>query len=157
MIDFITTVMPWVWVGVLVVSIIMEALTLGLITIWAAIASVPLIFLARTGMPLKWQILIFVFLTTALAIFTRPFVVKFLKTGKQSEGNINSLDGQTVLCVAPISEFKFGEVKTKNGIVWTAKSDDGTEIPSDAICTVSRVEGNTLVIKQNKTQGDSEK
>ena len=96
MIDFITTVMPWVWVGVLVVSIIMEALTLGLITIWAAIASVPLIFLARTGMPLKWQILIFVFLTTALAIFTRPFVVKFLKTGKQSEGNINSLDGQTV-------------------------------------------------------------
>lgn len=156
MIDFLITVMPWIWVGVLVVSIVLEALTLGLTTIWAAIASIPMIFLARAGMPLKWQILIFVFLTAILAIVTRPFVVKFLKTGKQSEGNINSLDGQTILCISPISEFKFGEAKTKNGVVWTAKSDDGTEIPSDTICTVSRVEGNTLVVKQVSKNQDSE-
>lgn len=154
MIDFITTIMPWIWIGVLVFSIVMEALTLGLITIWAAIASVPLIFLAKAGLPLKWQILIFIFLTTALAIFTRPLVVKFLKTGKQGKGNINSLDGETVLCVSTISEFKFGEAKTKNGVIWTAKSEDGTEIPSDTICTVSRVEGNTLVVKPNKNIGE---
>lgn len=153
MINFIITVMPWVWIGVLIVSIILEALTLGLTTIWAAIASVPLIFLARTSLPLKWQILIFVFLTAGLAIFTRPFVVKFLKSGKQSPGNINSLDGQTVLCISPIAEFKFGEVKTKNGVVWTAKSEDGNEIPADSICIVSRVEGNTLVVKI-KTTGE---
>ncbi|MBQ0039481.1 MAG: NfeD family protein [Treponema sp.] len=146
----ITTFMSWVWVGILVVSIIVEASTMALTTIWAAIASIPLIFIARGSMPIKWQILIFIFLTAILAFLTRPFVVKFLRTGKQSEGNINSLDGQTVLCVSPISEFKFGEVKTKNGVVWTAKSEDGTEIPSDSVCTVSRVEGNTLVVKQNK-------
>ena len=103
-------------------------------------------------MPLKWQILIFIFLTTVLAFVTRPFVVKFLRTGRQSEGNINSLDGQTVLCVTPIAEFKFGEVKTKNGVIWTAKSEDGTEIASDSICTVSRVEGNTLVVKPDQKE-----
>ena len=152
MIDFLTTIMPWIWIGVLVVSIAIEAMTLGLTTIWAAAASIPLIFIARGTMPLKWQILIFIFLTTVLAFVTRPFVVKFLRTGRQSEGNINSLDGQTVLCVAPIAEFKFGEVKTKNGVIWTAKSEDGTEIASDSICTVSRVEGNPLVVKPDQKE-----
>lgn len=147
MVNFLTDFMLWVWVGILAASIILEAVTMGLVSIWAAIASVPLIFLARTSMPLKWQILIFIFLTTALAVFTRPFVVKFLKSGKQGKENINSLDGQTVLCISSIDEFKFGEVKTKNGVVWTAKSEDGNSIPADSICIVSRVEGNTLVVK----------
>lgn len=150
MINSLTTIMPWVWVGILVISIIIESFTFGLTTIWAAIASIPLIFIAKTSLPLKWQILIFIFFTAVLAIWTRPFVVKILKSGKQSKENINSLDGQTVLCLSPINEFKFGEVKTKNGIIWTAKSEDGTEIPSDSICLVSRVEGNTLVVKIKK-------
>ena len=34
MIDFLTTIMPWIWIGVLVVSIAIEAMTLGLTTIW---------------------------------------------------------------------------------------------------------------------------
>ena len=140
--------MPWVWVGLLVLLIVIEACTFGLTTIWAAAACIPMVFLSRTGLALQWQFLIFIFLTAVLVFFTRPFAVKYLKIGDESRRNINSLDGQTVLCIKKISEFDSGEVKTKNGVVWTAKLEEGQkEIPEKETCIVSRVEGNTLVVK----------
>lgn len=146
--SFIINVMPWIWIGLLVLMIVIEACTLGLTTIWAAAACIPMIFITRTGLALQWQFLIFIFVTAVLVFFTRPFAVKYLKTGDESRGNINSLDGQSVLCIRKVSEFEFGEVKTKNGVVWTAKLEEGQkEIPENETCTVSRVEGNTLVVK----------
>lgn len=146
--SFIINVMPWIWVGLLVVMIVIEACTMGLTTIWAAAACIPMVFVTRTGLALQWQFLIFIFITAILVFFTRPFAVKYLKIGDESRGNINSLDGQTVLCIKKVSEFEFGEVKTKNGVVWTAKLEEGqTEIAEKETCTVSRVEGNTLVVK----------
>lgn len=140
--------MPWIWIGLLVVMILIEACTMGLTTIWAAAVCIPMVFVTKTGLALQWQFLIFIFVTAVLVFFTRPFVVKYLKTGDESRGNINSLDGQFVLCIKKISEFKFGEVKTRNGVVWTAKLEDGQkEISENETCIVSRVEGNTLVVK----------
>lgn len=140
--------MPWIWIGLLVVMILIEACTMGLTTIWAAAVCIPMVFVTKTGLALQWQFLIFIFVTAVLVFFTRPFVVKYLKTGDESRGNINSLDGQSVLCIKKISEFKFGEVKTRNGVVWTAKLEDGQkEISENETCIVSRVEGNTLVVK----------
>ena len=62
---------------------------------------------------------------------------------------MNSLDGQEVLVVKKITKFEKGEVKASNGIVWTAIGEgSGAEIPKGTVCVVSRVEGNTLVVKE---------
>ena len=80
--SFIIINMPWVWVGLLVLLIVIEACTFGLTTIWAAAACIPMVFLSRTGLALQWQFLIFIFLTAVLVFFTRPFAVKYLKIGE---------------------------------------------------------------------------
>ena len=146
MISFITSNLPWFWLGILVLCIIIEGITMSLTTIWAGIAAVPFIFISKTPLPFRWQLLIFVLLTVALIVFTRPFAVKKLKIGKENNTNVNALEGQEVLVVQKITKFNKGYVKAKNGVVWTAESEDSTDIQKDSVCIVKKVSGNTLVV-----------
>lgn len=123
---------------------------MSLTTIWAAIAAVPFIFVAKTPLPFRWQLLLFVAITVALIVFTRPFAVRKLNIGKSSNTNVNALAGQEVLVVRKITPFEKGCAKAKNGVEWTAVSDGGTEIDEGAVCIVLKIEGNTLVLKEKE-------
>lgn len=149
--DFILpAAMPWIWVAVIIVCSIIEASTLSLTTIWAAIAAVPLVFLSRSVLSLKWQLLIFASLTLVLLISTRPLALKYLKKKKDGETRLNSLEGQEVTVTKNISPSSKGEVKAQNGVTWNAKSSDESEIPAGSVCIVTRVEGNTLTVELKK-------
>ena len=147
MTEFFVMFGPWLWLGILIISCLIEAFTMGLTTIWSAIASIPLIFIARTSLSFKWQILIFVVLTVILLVFTRPFAVKKLKIGR-SRTNVDSIVGQEVLIVKSIEKFQKGEAKANNGVVWTAKSVDDSEIREGSVCEIVSVEGNTICVKE---------
>lgn len=77
-----TTVLPWIWLGVLIVCILVEICTFALVAVWPAIAAAPVIFISMTPVALKWQLLVFVSITVFLIFCTRPFVLKKLKLGK---------------------------------------------------------------------------
>lgn len=145
--NLILSHMPWFWLFVMILCIIIEAVTFSLTTVWAAITSLLMIFLCKTGLPFRGQLLIFFLISIILMVFTRPFAVKKLKLGKVTT-NVNSLDGQEVLVVKEITRFEKGEVKASNGVLWTAMSDGEQTIPKDTVCLVCRVEGNTLVVKE---------
>lgn len=145
MIDFILSNLSWFWISVLAASLIAEACSLSLTTIWCAISSVPMIFIARTSLPFKWQLLIFAALSFALIVLTRPFAVKKLHLGK-NRTNVNFLEGQQVLITRNITQFEKGEAKAGNGVLWTAVSADGTDIEKGTVCVVSKVEGNSLKV-----------
>lgn len=149
MIQFIQNNLMWFWLSVMVVCVLIEALTLALTSVWAAIAALIMIFVSQTGLPFKWQLLLFLVLTIALIVITRPFAVKKLKLGK-NKTNVNSLVGQEVLVVKKISPFQKGEVKAKNGVIWTAQNADpqsSSEIPEGTVCTIEKIDGNTLSVK----------
>ena len=92
----------------MIVCLIFEAVSFTLTTVWAAISALLMIFLSRTGLPLRWQFLIFFLITILLMIFTRPFAVKKLHLGRVPT-NVNSLDGQEVLVVKKITKFEKGD------------------------------------------------
>ena len=146
MIEFFTAHLPWFWLSLMVIFVVIEAFTMALTTVWAALASIPMIFISRTGLPFRWQFLIFVVLTIVLIVFTRPFAVKKLKLG-QDKMNVSSMLGQEVLVVSAIQAFKKGEAKAKNGTIWTVSSEGSSEIPENTVCIVTEVQGNTLTIK----------
>jgi membrane protein implicated in regulation of membrane protease activity len=140
------TIMPWVWLGVLVVLVIIEACTMALTTIWGAISALILIFLSMTGLAMKWQIMIFLILTIVLLLTTRPFAVKKLKLNKAT--NVSAVIGQEVVVTKAVSRFQKGEAKGRNGVIWTVTSNSEKEIPAGTICNVSSVEGNTLIVNR---------
>lgn len=146
MIENITIFMPWFWLVIMVICIFIEAFTMNLTTIWGAIASLPIIFIAKTTLPIKWQLLIFALLTVILVIFTRPFAIKKLKIGKDKT-NVNSMIGEEVLITKTVSKFQKGEAKAKNGVIWTVTANSDVEIPIGTTVKVVDVNGNTLIIE----------
>lgn len=141
----------WFWLAVMVVCIVIEAVTFALTTVWGAIAALVMIFVSRTNMPLRWQLVLFLVLTIVLVLTTRPFAVKKLKLGKDRT-NVNSMEGQEVLVIKKITKFEKGEVKAKNGVIWSAKNadeQDDSEIPEDSVCIIAKVDGNTLSVKRS--------
>lgn len=139
-----SNVMMWVWLSIVVICVIVELMTTSLTTIWFAFSGVLMVFLAKTGMALQWQIIIFLVVASALLFFTRPLIMKKIKTTKT---NVNALEEQEVLVTKSIGKFQKGEAKTKNGVIWNCISESEEDIPEGTFAIVTKVDGNTLIIK----------
>ena len=104
-----------------------------------------MIFLSFAPIPGKWQLLIFTLLSCLLLVFTRPIALKKLKK-KQVATNSDSLIGKRAELLEPVTELDKGSLKA-NGIIWSAKSEDGTAIPAGTECVIKSIEGNTLLVQ----------
>ena len=71
--------------------------------------------------------------------------MKKMKVGTEKT-NTDSLIGKKALVVKSISEFEKGEIKI-NGIVWSAKTEDGSSIPENSQCEIVKIEGVTAIVK----------
>jgi membrane protein implicated in regulation of membrane protease activity len=136
----------WIWVALVIVFALIEVFTLGLTTVWFAIAALVMVFLSFIKIPLTVQILIFLAIATLLLIFTRPLAIKKFKIG-QEKTNVDSLIGKHALVVKTIGEFERGEVKI-NGLIWSARSEDNTEITEGSKCEIIRIEGVQLIVRK---------
>lgn len=143
----ITSYMAWVWLGVFAVSVIIEAATQGLTTVWCAVSALLMIVISLTEIPVGWQILIFCLITIALFITTRPVLLRKMNSAK-TKTNVNSILGQEVIVTKAVSKFEKGEAKSTNGVIWSISSKSGEDIPCDAVCIVREVEGNTLYVER---------
>jgi len=143
----------WIWVLLSVLCAIIEVLTLGLTTVWFAIAALVMVFLSFLPIPLVYQVMIFLAISAVLLFFTRPIAIKKLKIGREKT-NVDSLVGKTALVTKKITEFDRGEVKL-NGQIWTAKTEDGSMLAEGSKCEVVRIEGVHAIVKTyNKEKDD---
>jgi len=133
------------WIVLAIILIIVEALALGLVTIWfaggALAAAVTTLFTTNIFI----QITVFLLVSIVLLYLTKPMRTK-LKIGKEKT-NVDAIAGSTGFVTETISPEAFGQVKV-GGIIWTAASQDphavieqGTEV------TVTSVEGVKLIVK----------
>jgi membrane protein implicated in regulation of membrane protease activity len=134
----------WIWVALVILFAVIEACTWYLVTIWFAAAALVMVFLSFLKIPLPVQAFVFLGISAALLVFTRPLAVKKLKMGREKT-NVDSLIGKYALVTKTIGEFKAGQAKI-NGQIWTARSEDGVEIAEGVKCTVLRIEGVHLIV-----------
>jgi len=137
----------WIWLGLTILFAIIEALTLGLTTIWCALAAIVLIFLSFLPIAFEFQVLIFLAISAVLLFFTRPLAIKKFKTGKVKT-NVDSLAGKHALVIKQITEFDRGEVKL-NGQIWSAKLEEGAAaaMSEGTKCEVIKIEGVQAIVR----------
>jgi membrane protein implicated in regulation of membrane protease activity len=143
--DFVFIPMRWVWLALTVVLAIIEVLTLGLTTIWFALAALVMIFLSFLPIPLVFQIFIFLVISSVLLFFTRPVALKKFKIGRVKT-NVDSLAGMHALVIKQITEFDKGEIKL-NGQIWSAKAENNAVINEGVKCEVVRIEGVHAIVR----------
>src|SRR5574344_1707317 len=137
--------LPWFWVAVTVICILIETFTMGLTTIWFAIGSAVMIFVSMTHIAFKWQLLLFVVISCALLFSTRPFALKKLQS-KKIKTNSDSLIGKKAIVTEKIEPLQKGAIQI-NGIEWTAASANGTVIEKGSECEITDIQGATAIVK----------
>lgn len=135
------------WLALVIISVVVEALTLGLTSIWFAIGGIAALVASLLGAPLWVQILCFFIVTVLMLVLTRPLAVKYLKPGLKKT-NVDAIPGKTGKVIEKILPVEGkGQVKI-DGQIWSAKTEDGvTPIEEDAVVTVVRVEGVKVVVR----------
>ena len=141
------------WLIVIAVCIIIEASTLGLTTIWFAIGALIAWFIYLSGLSLQIQIVVFLLVSIACLILTRPIAVEKLKIGKVKT-NLKLFNSYWSVVETTINNVNSqGYVKLK-GQIWSARSIDDEVIEKDELVVVEEIKGVKLIVKRK--QGGNE-
>jgi len=137
-----------IWLSVVVVTVVIEALSVQLLCIWFSIAALVSMILAIVGAPLWLQILVFAVCTILLLILTRPFVKRVVKKSPIVSTNADRVIGKEAVVIREINNDEAeGQVKVMNQI-WTARSISGDTIPADEKVVVRSIDGVKLMVEK---------
>jgi membrane protein implicated in regulation of membrane protease activity len=139
----------YLWLAVLIIGVILEAVTLSLTTIWFAISALIVYVFALIGVPFYIQVVLFFVISIVLLIFTKPIAKKYLKIGHEKT-NVDSIIGKIGIVVVPIDTMKNqGQIKIK-GQTWSARTKNGELIDIDKQVKILAVEGVKLIVEEEK-------
>lgn len=137
--------MVWVWLGIVIFLILIEASTAGLVTIWfVASGIVSMIISIYFEDYYLLQFSVFVLLGILLLITTRKSLVKLIGS-RQEKTNLDRVVGMTAIVTKEISKNNPGEVKV-DGKYWTAMSDK--KIKVDSTVKVLEIDGVKLKVEE---------
>lgn len=139
--------MAILWTAVLVIAIVIEAITIDLVSIWFSVgAAVALLsevlFHAQTNI----QITLFLVISTACIILSRPLAKKYLRVNT-IKTNYDRIIGKHAKVTSTITEDKKGEVKVM-GNYWSAASLNNEIIEEGQHVEILAIEGNHVVVKK---------
>ncbi|MCI8647283.1 MAG: NfeD family protein [Firmicutes bacterium] len=141
----ITLSLAVIWLIVAAVCGIIEALTMGLTTIWFTGGAIMASIAAMAGLSLIVQIIVFLVVSIVLIYFTRPLAKKKLKVGSEKT-NVDALVGREALVTETIEPFSTGQAKV-DGLVWSAVSKENhSTIKSGTTVTINGIEGVKLIV-----------
>ena len=94
-----------IWLGLILVFLIVEIITVGLTSIWLAGGALVALILNQLGVNLIWQIVAFFVVSVVLMVFTRPFAKKYINAGR-TKTNYESIIGKTAKVTETIDNLK---------------------------------------------------
>lgn len=137
-----------IWIVVLAAALILEAATFALVSIWFAVGAVGALIAASIGVPVIWQLVIFVFLAGLLLVFTRPllkklFPSKFIPTNSELEVGKTAVVTETIDNASGKGRVRLG------GVNWAAVSSSGEVINDGEIVRVTEVRSAKLMVERD--------
>ena len=134
------------WLAIAFVFLIVEGMTIEVISIWFAISALLCMVLDLIGLGIYWQLGAFLISSILLILFTRPIITKHLKRN-ESKTNVDSLIGEIVTITKEILPDERGEAKVK-GQYWLAVSATNEKIDVGSKVNIIAIEGAKLIVKK---------
>lgn len=140
--------MPLVWLGVIILAVILEAITCALVSVWFIPAAVISLILSFFPIPLWVQITVFLACSALLIIFIKGIFKKTLGLSSVAT-NADAVIGEEAVVTEAIDNIKgYGQVKVK-GQIWTARAyDQEIKYEKGEILNVVAIEGVKLICKK---------
>lgn len=138
--------MPLIWLGVLVLSILVEATTMGLVAVWFMPGALISLVLSLFDVGLPWQIAVFVVLAVVLLLFGRKLFRPF---NKKVKTNTEALIGQIAVITEQVCNVESRGAAKLNGQEWSARAeqDDQSLEVGDRVLVVA-IRGVKLICRK---------
>ena len=111
------------WIIVLVATILIEAATMGLTTIWFSGGALAAMLVEMLGGGIYLQIIVFLVVSLILLYFTRPVAIKYFNREREKT-NLDSLLGKQAVVTSSIHNLSETGQIMLDGKEWTARSTD---------------------------------
>lgn len=134
------------WLILFVILIILELCTINLTTIWFAFGALLAYVTSLFFDNVLIQTTVFLVVSVATLIFTRPIVKKYLLK-KPSRTNADMLIGKVGIVTKEILKDNVGEVKI-DGKYWSAKSNK--KIKEGSKVEILSIEGVKLIVEKKE-------
>ena len=135
----------YLWLGLLILSLLVEGSTVALVSVWFAVGCLAAVIAALLGASFGVQVGLFLVVSGALLALLRPFLKKYISPTIQKT-NVDSLIGKHCPVTEDIRDLQSqGQVQV-NGMTWSARSTDGTDIPKGTVVKIERIEGVKLMV-----------
>lgn len=137
------------WIILSVVLIIIEAVTVQLVTIWFAIGSIFALFANLLKLSIPVQVIIFATVSVIALIATRP-IVKKIVNNKKVPTNSDRIIGKPAVVTETVNNSAAQGKIMVFGIIWTARSENGEIIEKDETVFIKRIEGVKAIVSKEE-------
>ena len=147
MLTISSTALTVIWIVLLVLFLILEAATVQLVSAWFALGALCALLANLCGVGVVWQVVLFLVVSAICLIATRPLVKKMTAT-KIQKTNADRCIGAEAVVLEEINNLKSTGLVKAMGNTWTARAEDGSVIPKDAVVIVRKMDGVKLIVSQ---------
>ena len=117
--------MPYVWLGVMLLAIIVELSTMGLVSVWFLPGALVALVLALLGVDLIWQVVAF----TVLSVLTLLLGRKYFRPFRQRlKTNVDALIGTSALITEQVCNIEERGALKIGGQIWSARAEQPEDI-----------------------------
>lgn len=136
------------WLVLLIILLIIEIITVGLTSIWAAGGALAALVLNLLDISLLWQVVVFFIVTFVLLYFTRPFAIRFINT-RREKTNYEGIIGKTIRIAETVDNISQTGMAVVNGQEWTVRSEKENEIlEPGTLAKVVNIAGVKLIVRK---------
>lgn len=136
--------MTLIWVIAFLGLLLVEFLTVGLVSIWFAVGALVALITSFITESVLIQTIVFIAVSVITLIVTQPLMKKF-KVNKFEPTNSDRVIGKVAEVTKDISPDKYGEVEVY-GVTWMAASNGKHVVGSKVV--IKEIEGNKLIVEK---------
>ena len=134
------------WIVALVIFLVVEAVSAGLVSIWFAAGALAALICAALKGPLWLQAIWFVVVSCVTLILTRPLVKKYVN-GKSVATNADRNIGRSAVVTERIDNLAGTGTVKLDGVLWTARSVNDDLIGEGTTVIVREIQGVKLLVE----------
>ena len=138
--------MTCLWLLAAVVFLIVEALTVGLVTIWFSVGAFAAALFAYMEVGVVFQALVFILVSAAALAVARPYIVKFTKTRKRPT-NADRVIGMVCVVTEDIDNIAGKGAVSVDGKEWSARTSNGDKLDRGTYVRVLAIQGVKLIVE----------
>lgn len=141
--------MTLLWAVLLVTFVVIEAVTVQLVSIWFAVGALGGLIAKLCGANVMVQLVAFVAVSLLALLVTKPLVKRFAHAPNIAT-NMDANIGATAIVVSKIDNQNATGEANLGGLTWLARSMNDAVIEQGEHVTVVRIEGAKLIVEAQK-------